>query len=737
MSELANNYNKNNKYGEKRSEVYKVSHAPYNFVPFSDKVCTIKDSEMTSHSDMSDELYSGEILYSIVSKTPIFVWDGVKDDKDEIEYFYKNAEGTPAIPGSTVRGLIRSNAQILGLASMGDDIDDYSLMYRSVGTKGNDPNKKIYNLTLGNKPKTLDNKSISILTKVKAGYIREKNGKYEIIPTTINSIGESYEEMNYYVIREGLVQDSQLYNSEDFKRIYIQKSKPFAEKISYELRGNKVISIAKYEEKSLKGYLVRTGNVPKKKVLYVIPEIEEKGNPIKISEKELKDFKIDYENKVNQLVDKSFYNLPKEGETKPVFYVNDNGHLYFGFTPRLRLFYDNTISAGIPDNHKTEQIDLIKSIFGFSKGAGYKSKVHFMDAKLVNDKKSMNKTDVILGTPKASSYNDYLYPRENGNASSYNTKGFKLRGVKQYWLRNNTFSNMSDKVNVSTSFKPLPEESKFDGRIRFNNLKKHELGLLLWAIRLEKDSHMNIGKAKSLGFGNIVVTVNGLNLWDNQKAYSVDNIANTADINSILDFSPLKSVEKDEYIDYYKDFIQKKMDIKNIMDVDSIKTFFVMKNGNQLPDERLIGYMELGEYQGRYPLPDVEAVMRASKEGEKALTKENAVSTKSNSIVASNKNKTTETSVKEEKRNIAQPASIIEPGHTIEDGRFNFFDHNKRFGYITTNSNRQIHVVLSAIENYSSSINYQHKKVRVEYIRDEERSVAGKVKYEAVKCKVM
>ena len=47
-------------------------------------------------------------------------------------HFRKNENGKYCIPGSSVRGLIRNNVQILGFSSFEDDIDDYALMYRNV-----------------------------------------------------------------------------------------------------------------------------------------------------------------------------------------------------------------------------------------------------------------------------------------------------------------------------------------------------------------------------------------------------------------------------------------------------------------------------------------------------------------------------------------------------------------------------------------------------------------------------
>ena len=114
--------------------------APYNFVSFPDQVYEYERKgckRLPSHGELGKEKesYTGEILYRIEPVTPIFVGGGTakpqKGDGQKQE-FYKNCEGRYAIPGNSVRGLLRSNVQVLSCSSMADDIEDYSMMYRSV-----------------------------------------------------------------------------------------------------------------------------------------------------------------------------------------------------------------------------------------------------------------------------------------------------------------------------------------------------------------------------------------------------------------------------------------------------------------------------------------------------------------------------------------------------------------------------------------------------------------------------
>ena len=153
--------------------------APYNFVEFTEKQYEYPEDLLPTHDCMKNELTSGEIEYEITAETPIFVDDGTVD-----HHFRKNENGKYCIPGSSVRGLIRNNVQILGFSSFEDDIDDYALMYRNVANGAEkDRYKNVLGsdqISIGINPKTKKNMEVSILKNVKAGYIRQEAGKYYI-----------------------------------------------------------------------------------------------------------------------------------------------------------------------------------------------------------------------------------------------------------------------------------------------------------------------------------------------------------------------------------------------------------------------------------------------------------------------------------------------------------------------------------------------------------------------------
>ena len=615
-----NNYNETN---ANHSQSY--VGAPYNFIPFSNFVYEYEPEQLVGHATMKEDCITGELEYEITAETPIMVSQGV-EKKDVPERFYRNLYGRFAIPGSTIRGLIRNNVQILGLSSMSDDMDDYALMYRNIA---NGMEKVRYASVLGAGTISLNGKNVSVLKNVKAGYIAKEDGKYVIYQTCVDAINDTFGSMNYYVLSERTIVSNYLsakksgktfdysyfeqngksiLNHELYKDFWVEKDKkgrthykgienkeykPYYGKVSYALKGDRYIigvgETGKYEQE---GYVISTGSMKEKKAVYIIPKLDKSKEVIAIPEQDVNAFKIDFKKKENTIKKhKDFFALPEEGETKPVFYIYLAGRLYFGFTPRLRLFYDHTIKEGLNKKHKEGMLDYAKAMFGYSRNEGsYKSRVSFSDAVAVEETTEQAEVRLVLGEPKPTSYCDYIMPDENGNAVTYNNSAFRLRGVKQYWLKHDVVSGeLTDNEKVQSKLQPLPKGTRFRGKVRFTNLTPDELGLLLWSIKLKETSHMNVGKAKAFGYGNISVKLLGVKQLNKELAYNGTNLC----------LNPWEEISPEPFIQLYKDTVNKTLAGKKIDELPHIKNFFTMKDAELIPEAEKTKFMTLKEYQGR------------------------------------------------------------------------------------------------------------------------------------------
>ena len=707
-----------------------VVFAPYNFISFPKNPVYVKDEKdiighdvMTEKTDNGDDLYSGEIHYTLEAMTPVFIDDGTEQHR-----FCMNAEGNHIIPGSTMRGLARSHALVLGLGNVRDDIDDYSLMYRNVASG---LNRRRYNDILGAtivrmKDENEQEYSLSVLKNVRAGYIEKReDGSYVIYKTVLDpdeentpAIDPNLGKMNYYTLSERKVieqylkkeseyrsnpdsfafsflipgmQDKMMNMIQHFRKEYDRRGnasyrgknnfsyQPYYKEVLYGLKGKRCIDSLKpiaeiradasvlsrdgnYRKNFYRGMLVSTGYMQKKKVIYVIPEIDSPGNSetrriaVEISERDVRDFKVDYNHRINSITlekknpnrinkrnveeYKEYFALPeKVGEKgrKPVFYIQYGGRCYFGFTPRLRLFYDNTVADGIPGTHLQGKIDYVKAIFGYTKNPGEKGKkgasarktrVSFSDAEQVTKGQPEDYQTVLpgryltLSEPRPTDCFNYL-DQSNGE-SSYNSDHMQLRGTKQYWLHKEADPGIQPgrhNEKMDSLVNPLDRGTKFKGTIRFKNLREYELGLLIWSIRLEKDSWMNIGKGKAYGYGAMKLTE--ISAWkiDCSKAYSIYPANCSGLFDSLYD-----NLDVDELINIYKNHLRNYNGGRDISQIPYIRDFFAMKNSTLIPDSSTTGYMNLEEFQAqtrtKTSLPDVMDIIAKSS----SLDKKDALS---------------------------------------------------------------------------------------------------------------
>jgi hypothetical protein len=180
------------------------------------------------------------------------------------------------------------------------------------------------------------------------------------------------------------------------------------------------------------------------------------------------------------------------------------------------LPYNHSVKAGLPPAHTDERKDLAQTMFGYiDDDNALKGRVQFSHFKAAHTPKTLEERTVILGTPRASYYPMYVKQQDGKLFSTFMDAGFSISGWKRYPIHagNKTVSTTdTGNENVGTKLSPLKDGVIFEGKLRYHNLKKAELGALLSALTFhntEKCFH-NIGLAKSLGYGKISLKVNGI-----------------------------------------------------------------------------------------------------------------------------------------------------------------------------------------------------------------------------------
>ena len=556
-------------------------HAPYNFVPFSNKIIQRYESmeKLPSHGSVDPELKTGEIQVSIEAQTPIYIGDG---SSEEISDFFRGADGEYQIPGSSVRGMLRETMQILGfgLVRPGEDVADYQIYFRDMATTS--ARAKYYKNVMGIKNKA------TIPPNVKQGYLCcDEDGKYYIKPSRCIRVSRNNPGMKAFKDEE----TKEIKPAEYFQVAYTEGEDEIKDIVPFEKR----------KEGMKEGILLSTGRpVGDPNHLYVFEkESESAEGSIFIKKEDELSYKEDLEKRGKTLKKPhriEFWEMPKERESKPVFYVQYHGHTYFGMSLYVRIGYLHNITDGLPEAHRRKNkkykdnifLDYPYAMMGFANKQGaYRSRISVGDFKIKKEGKTEKEHTVITAEPKASYYAGYLNDGKN-----YNDDDFLLRGYKHYWLREKPVpAKELANESMQKKVRALGEGTVFRGVIRYKNLHEDELGLLLWALSLnsEKDTYHSLGMGKPYGMGRVKIRIENLKELDVSEFYCLQGLQKGLKKNS----------EKvDAYIKSYKEYAWKELKEKekhNIEEFEEIKDFFFMHQISPL-QEKEMAYMALEEY---------------------------------------------------------------------------------------------------------------------------------------------
>lgn len=610
--------------------------APYNFVPFHTKgssgaagsaqkgrvekvLVRYQNIENIPRHDIIDPaLKTGEIHVIMRAETPVFVSDGHKqkvgDKTVDDPHFFRGANGQFMLPGSTIRGMVRENMQILGfgLVSPGEDLEDYQVYFREMsaarGSAG-DSLKQYYRGVLGIETGRDDRgRSYSIPRRVEAGYLRCDGSGYYIQPT----------KAPYIRVPKGSSALAQAGLSDGYAKTV---------KVAYVAKDSRLDAIRPSDrpvDGMEQGVLLYTGmpigggkDSKKHNARYLFPAADEDAIRVDISKEDELSYRIDWEDRVNFLkayYDPRFWALPEEGEEKPVFYVRHDGHTYFGMSLFLRIGYSHRFSDGLPApdpkiarREGSIPLDYVHGMLGFAgKEHSYRSRVSFGDFSAEGDPEECPAVQTILGQPKPSWYAGYV---EDGK--HYNENEFYLRGYKLYWLKDAGAVPVPEgKEKVGSTLRPLPEGTVFRGVIRYKNLHPDELGLLLWALRLEDGCCQSVGMGKPYGFGRMKLTIDQLLEYDVGALYAPDSLC------KLPASGNQDNIER--YIKRYDSYAWEALHIKKpskkaptVGSEDTIKDFFYMRRAVRGRDE--VSYMELPKYKNMMGvLPAVQEIREAA-----------------------------------------------------------------------------------------------------------------------------
>lgn len=360
--------------------------------------------------------------------------------------------------------------------------------------------------------------------------------------------------------------------------------------------------------------LMASGFMQKKQSHYIIHPADETKTPIPLSEKDVKLYEFDLETKGKRIKNREFYALPKKDEMKPCFYYRRERQTYFGFTPNMRIFYKYSIGEGLP-KYTYKGFDYVDALFGFTNrkigekkvSVSYAGRLSFKSAVAVGDPKPMKAVEVIPGQPRLSAIAMYIEQNDKERLLTMNDKGYKWRGIKQYWLKPDfkkpeaNLKGAKENVKTKAWLHMLPKGTRFQATIRFDRLQRDELGLLLAALTWPK--HQTIGMGKPYGAG--CVTFSNIKLRLDTVDYRLDHYFENL-------FVEVDESKFESYIEAFKE--EMKFICEDVRQSPPVRIFLAMRDR---PYDFDTDYMPLTgprqsqkpSYQSMLPLPSVEFLL--------------------------------------------------------------------------------------------------------------------------------
>ena len=494
------------------------------------------------------------------------------EEKEKLAKFFSTSREAcdglplPSIPGSSLRGMLRNLVEIVSYSQIHAVADDPQIWYRDLARNG--AMSASYEEILG-----------AYGARVRAGILSREGDRWFVEPAQLpHEADGSLCEKPYCKVHDRLIQES-AEELPGFKSLYqpgykLQKQ-PY--KVRFSVRNqqvhgqneNIVTQIARFEDDEQKfdhtGFLICTGNMGDNghRRYYPIvfePALSAENEKIAIEDDAVKLYKLN-------LTDQLIADLGGNGclhEGNVVFYIppaNLEGEIiYFGHNPNFRVplrihgQYVSPLDFIPPESIPEGKMDYVEAIFGADLEAnaeeqdlGPSGRVSFMNADIDLDASSDNiwyrqpprpEAPKILASPKATAYAHYLVQDRNkghdpdGNKNELANYGThpsetEIRGHKLYWAKDTEPEYTADEEDLRnrertlTRVITLNKGVVFRTKIKFRNLRKEELGALLWALTLPGENgpyRHRIGMGKPLGMGVIHVEPT-LYLTDKEKQY--------------------------------------------------------------------------------------------------------------------------------------------------------------------------------------------------------------------------
>lgn len=464
---------------------------PYNFI-------RISNEERVKTNNDNLPKYSGVVHCNLLVKTPLAIPEFKNKNGDHPCYgFMMDCENNPMIPGSSIRGPIRTMYETLTGSCFVTLPNEYSITRR---TEANNPFAP------------------ALLIKEDENWILYKADKYRL---KIGRNGFSEEVRNDERV---IAFNGKKYRLGD--QVRFTKKGMDVTSISYEIQEDYLLSGYIYVgepifSKRSEGVFVKGSKIDK----FDQNDIERALNGLKSTISVYRNGSINRnlssdkkeKNIKDHLGYRGFEHALNNG-VLPLYY-KDDGQIYLSIAAIGRKAYRTTVNELVGERYdpcKTLDVSCPAcDLFGMAKEDARGTKIRFTDA---NVRKKIDKNSVCLkelGTPRIG----YL-PFYSVNGMSYDESGANISGRKFYW--HNPQAALSDEPYKDTegtgrysTMDLMDVGSEFFFDVYFDGITDFQLRELEWVLTLGENTRESnrchkIGHGKPIGLGSVKITIEGI-----------------------------------------------------------------------------------------------------------------------------------------------------------------------------------------------------------------------------------